>query len=151
MASEDDLGTPSITQSPEMHPLPFPVECDPYDPYQFFLKNFMSQPWQISQHFVSGWYDAQRNFLMGLWDWASYQQWALQKTLVEDSYFLFHCLKITSEPNTLFRYLKMHWKNPLQDAAATAFTSTRYLSHMWVNSWSAWHKAWLEDQYSKAA
>lgn len=101
---------------------------DPYHPYQFnqqWLQDYQA----ISQQFLQGW-----------WDLIAWQHWSWQQALYENSRWLSHCMQLTRQPQTLYRYTRMNWQKPLLGLNAQALTSTRLMTQLWVDTFNAWQQ-----------
>jgi hypothetical protein len=106
-----------------------------------FDSNWMLNPCltnQIMQHWLS-W---QQNILMSSWEIMLWQQIAIQKMYIDNMRWVIHSLQISDQPHTFFRYSRMNWLKPYETFSAHSVSSTRLISHMWIQSLSALQDGW---------
>lgn len=93
---------------------------------------------QIMQH----WLNWQQNILISSWEIAMWQQIAIQKMYIDNMRWFIHSLQISDQPHTFFRYARMNWLKPYETLSAHSVSSTRLISHMWIQSLSALQDGW---------
>ena len=122
-----------------------------FDPYQLFTQSFFFKPWEIAQHSLQTYFSMQQKLQENTIEWVMWQQMAYQQSMMESARWLTHCMQLTNEPQTLFRYLRMNWQKPYLELGTQAVTSSKLLSHMWTTYLSEWQQEWLGKDFNKAA
>ena len=107
-----------------------------FNPYKFMH----TAPWMSPDAFTQNLYGSSTEFWRDYWKWVNFQHKALQEDLFESSRWLTHCMQLSSHPQTLYRYLRMHWQKPYIEIASQTFTSSRLMGQMWMDSWDCWQK-----------
>ncbi len=108
-------------------------------------KDAAYQPYVFTQDWLQGYQAVQQHLLQGWWDYLTWQQWSLQRSLSDGIRWYTHCLQLTQQPQTLYRYTRMNWQKPYLGLNAQAVTATRLLTGLWTDSLQAWQKNHTEQ------
>lgn len=108
--------------------------------YSNAKENDANQPYQLTQHWLQGYQASQQHLLQGWWDYLTWQQWSLQRSFFDGIRWYTHCLQLTQQPQTLYRYTRMNWQKPYLGLNAQAVTANRLLTGVWTDSLQAWQQ-----------
>jgi hypothetical protein len=89
---------------------------------------------------LSPWLEVQQTFWQRYCDWLSWQQFVAQEGTKDNLRGLEHTLQLTSQPLTLYRYLRLNWQKPYLHFGSHALTSSRLLSRAFTDSWATWQR-----------
>lgn len=116
----------------------FSKECDPFETYKHFFSQINTlSPWTATQQ---GNYAFAKTLCHGYWEWAKWQQITWQQAVNNGSRWMMHCMQLSSQPHTLYRYVRMHWQKPYLAYSAQTITGSRLLAGIITDCWTAWHK-----------
>lgn len=103
-------------------------------------ENDAYHPYRFTQDWLQGFQTVQQHLLQGWWDYLTWQQWSLQRSLFDGIRWYTHCLQLTQQPQTLYRYTRKNWQKPYLDLNEQAVTATRLFSEIWTDSLQAWQQ-----------
>ncbi len=106
--------------------------------YPHTKENDAYQPYPFSQNWLQGYQAMQQHLLQGWWDYLTWQQWSLQRSLFDAIRWYTHCLQLTGHPQTFYRYTRMNWQKPYLGLNAQAVTAAKLLTGLWTDSLQAW-------------
>lgn len=121
---------------------------DPFNVMQTAFPAFSSHtkindayhPYAFDQNAFQNFQALQQQFMQGYWDWFTWRQWSSQQAFYDNVRWFNHCLELTQEPKTLYRYTRMNWQKPYLGLSEQSITSTRLLTKLWLNTFAFWQK-----------
>lgn len=120
---------------------PFNVMQNAFPAFDRHAKiNDAYHPYSFNQNWLHDFQSLQQQFLQGYWDWLTWRQWSWQQAFYDNARWFNHCLELTQEPKTLYRYNRMNWRKPYLGLSAQTLTSSRLLTKLWFDSFSVWQK-----------
>lgn len=117
---------------------PFNVMQTAFPPFSSHTKE--NDPYHFSNNWLQELQSLQQQFLQGYWDWLTWRQWTWQQALYDNARWFNHCLELTQEPKTLYRYTRMNWQKPYLELSAQSVTSTRLLTKLWLDTFTTLQK-----------
>lgn len=110
----------------------------PEESMQYFGKWLAQNPFATSQHIFENYYPVQKKCWDNYWTWANWTLSSLHETSFEASRLMMHCIQLSPEPHTLFRYLRMNWQKPYLSLSAQAISAARLFTQLSSENYNYW-------------
>lgn len=120
---------------------PFNVMQTAFPPFNSHTKeNDPFHPYHFNHSWLHELQSLQQQFMQGYWDWLTWRQWSWQQAFYDNARWFNHCLELTQEPKTLYRYTRMNWQKPYLELSAQSVTSARLLTKLWLDTFTSLQK-----------